>query len=319
MEREPVAVSVCCITYNQEAYIRKCLDSILAQKTDFRFELLINDDASTDATPDILREYAKAYPDIIRLTLQTENKYSQGVVILKDIVFPQASGTYLAFCEGDDFWVDDEKLQKQYDAMEREPTAAWCAHYVQCVDEQAMPMDGVTLPPAKTAFSAQTLLSCAETLEFLVRNGIQLTSYFIRRELFRGYYEQTPEFVRIAPVDDEVMVRYCAASGPMIFLPENMSCYRMKSAGSWTAENEANAPKMEQHYLAMVDTIRSFDDFTEHRYPNAIAMDLLDKEWKAASHGKHHRQMMQKKFSAYRAALPLRSRVKLLAQAILNR
>lgn len=112
-------VSVCCLAYNHSAYIRQCLDSILGQKTQFDIEVIINDDASSDNTVEIVREYAEQYPDIIKPICQVENQFSKGVNML-NYVFSMAKGKYIAICECDDYWTDPYKLQKQVDILEED-------------------------------------------------------------------------------------------------------------------------------------------------------------------------------------------------------
>lgn len=115
-------VSVCCITFNHAPYIREAMDSFLAQEADFDFEIVVHDDCSTDGTADILRSYAEAHPGRVRLILQRENIYSRGERdIFRNVVFPVARGRYLAICEGDDYWTDPRKLQKQVGYMEANP------------------------------------------------------------------------------------------------------------------------------------------------------------------------------------------------------
>jgi len=114
-------VSICCLAYNHEPYIRDCLDGFMIQQTNFDFEVLIHDDASTDKTAEIIREYEKKYPDIIKPIYQTENQYSKRVGITRVFQFPRARGKYIAMCEGDDYWTDPLKLQKQVDFLESNP------------------------------------------------------------------------------------------------------------------------------------------------------------------------------------------------------
>ena len=124
-----IMVSICCITYNQASYIRDALEGFVNQKTDFAYEVLIHDDASTDGTADIIREYADRYPDLIFPILQTENQYSKGLTNVSGTFnFPRARGKYIAMCEGDDYWTDDRKLQKQVDYLEANPGCSLCFH-----------------------------------------------------------------------------------------------------------------------------------------------------------------------------------------------
>jgi len=112
-------VSISCITYNHAPYIRQCLDGFLMQQCNFEFEVLIHDDASTDGTQEIIKEYVDKYPEIIKPIFQTQNQYSQGVRGMNaKYNFPRAKGKYIALCEGDDYWIDPLKLQKQVDFLE---------------------------------------------------------------------------------------------------------------------------------------------------------------------------------------------------------
>lgn len=122
-------VSVCCLTYNHEQYIKQCLDGILMQKTNFPFEVLIHDDASQDGTQRVIKEYEKSNPDIICPFFQTNNQYSLGKGFVGlGIMFTNARGKYIALCEGDDYWTDPMKLQKQVDFLESHPEYSMCFH-----------------------------------------------------------------------------------------------------------------------------------------------------------------------------------------------
>lgn len=118
---QPLMVSIKCITYNHEPYIRQCLEGFVMQKTNFRFEAVVHDDASTDGTADIIREYAEKYPDIIKPIYETENQYSKKDGSLGRIMDAACTGKYIAMCEGDDYWTDPLKLQKQVDILESNP------------------------------------------------------------------------------------------------------------------------------------------------------------------------------------------------------
>lgn len=117
-QNDDCAVTVCCITYNHEDYIRDALDSFLMQKTNFKFKVFVGEDCGPDGTADIVREYAKKYPDIIVPFLREQNMGAQANLI--DLC-NHATSPYIAFCEGDDYWVDEYKLQKQYDYMQSNP------------------------------------------------------------------------------------------------------------------------------------------------------------------------------------------------------
>src|SRR5690554_3228117 len=121
MDKNPVLLSICCITYNHENYISQAIEGFLAQKTSFNFEIIIHDDASTDATASIVKKYEQEHPNLIKAIYQKENQYSQGIKPWPNFVFPITRGKYIALCEGDDYWTDPYKLQKQVDFLEANP------------------------------------------------------------------------------------------------------------------------------------------------------------------------------------------------------
>lgn len=128
-------VSICCLAYNHSKYIRQALESMIHQKTDFNFEIIVLDDASTDGTQDIIREFCEKYPDIVKAVFQTENQFSKGVPIVNAIFYPRAQGKYIAYCEGDDYWTDMCKLQTQADFLDKHPEYVACSHECWEVDE----------------------------------------------------------------------------------------------------------------------------------------------------------------------------------------
>jgi len=117
----PMMVSVRCTVYNHEKYLRDCLQGFVMQKTNFPFEVIVHDDASTDNSVAIIKEYVERYPDIIKPIFEKENQYSKHDGSIRRIMDSACRGKYIAICEGDDFWTDPYKLQKQIDYMENHP------------------------------------------------------------------------------------------------------------------------------------------------------------------------------------------------------
>ena len=117
MKENKILVSIKCAVYNHEPYLRQCLDGFVMQKTNFRFEAIVHDDASTDGSAAIIREYAEKYPDIIKPIYETENQYSKHDGSVDRIMDAVCKGKYIAICEGDDYWIDPLKLQKQVDML----------------------------------------------------------------------------------------------------------------------------------------------------------------------------------------------------------
>ena len=144
--KSEVMVSVCVITFNHKDYIRKTLDGILMQNIDFPIEIIIHDDASSDGTADIIREYHNKYPDIIRPILQTENQFQKKIPAFQQHIIPLLRGKYVAHCEGDDYWTDPNKLKKQIDFLECNPDFIAVTHNVEYIDENDEPYQGYQDP-----------------------------------------------------------------------------------------------------------------------------------------------------------------------------
>ncbi len=128
MDERNVMVSIYCLAYNHEQYIRDTLEGFINQKTKFRYEVIVHDDASTDNTATIIKKYAEKYPHIIKPVLQKKNQHSQGVQIVKEILFPLLTGKYIAICEGDDYWCNCYKIQKQVEFLEEHQEYSACVH-----------------------------------------------------------------------------------------------------------------------------------------------------------------------------------------------
>jgi len=154
MSNKNVLVSISCITYNHAPYIRDCVEGFLMQKCDFEYEILIHDDASTDSTADIIREYEKKYPHLIKPIYQKENQYSKNEgSISARFNWNRAQGKYIALCEGDDYWTDPLKLQKQVDIMETDNELMAVATNSSIVDmnKNLLERNRVVIPPDNRA------------------------------------------------------------------------------------------------------------------------------------------------------------------------
>lgn len=112
-------VSTLITAYNHEIFIHECIEGFLMQKTIFPVEIIIHDDASTDRTTEIIKEYKIKNPTLFKTIFQSENQYSQKVDIYNEFLYPKTQGKYIALCEGDDYWIDPLKLQKQVDFLEK--------------------------------------------------------------------------------------------------------------------------------------------------------------------------------------------------------
>lgn len=225
-------VSVVSTTHNQQAYVRDTLDGFLAQQIDFPMEVIVADDASTDATPRIIQEYADRHPHLFRPILRSKNV---GLNVNLTGALSAARGEYIALCEGDDYWVDPLKLSKQVALLDQNPDTTVCFHPVQVVwthdrDEAEKlvhtvyrKFEEVFLPTFPPPFRAGDL--SFETL--ISRNFIQTNSVMYRR--LPRYDDISAD---VMPLDWYLHVRH-AAEGDIAMLPETMAVYRRHPRGMW--------------------------------------------------------------------------------------
>lgn len=217
-------VSIVCITYNHAQFIRQCLDGFVMQETSFPFEVLIHDDASTDGTTEIVREYVDKYSDIFIPFYEEENQWGK-LDYWKDILFPKVRGKYVALCEGDDYWTDPFKLQKQVAALEARPDVSVCFHPVTVHWEKGEEAD--TQFPEEDYRFGKAELTCEDLLE---RNFIQTNSVMYRWRFHEDDLSIIPE--RVLPEDWLIHLLH-AQKGKILFLPENMGVYRRHEGGIW--------------------------------------------------------------------------------------
>lgn len=220
---DSVLVSITCTTYNQEDYIAKALDSFLMQKTNFRFEIIVHDDASTDKTVEIIKKYESEHPDMFVCIFQDDNQYRKGISS-NEFVLPLVRGKYRAFCEGDDYWTDPLKLQKQVDYMEAHPECSMCVHAAKTISSVGLEQKNVVRPYRQNkACSTDDLLSWGEKM-FPSASMLQRTEHL----------KQLPEFYLNAPVGDLAYEVYFSLCGYIYYFDEYMSVYRKNAKGSWT-------------------------------------------------------------------------------------
>lgn len=225
-EERPLMVTIRCITYNHEPYIRQCLEGFVMQKTNFRFEAIVHDDASTDGTADIIREYAEKYPDIIKPIYETENQYSKHDGSLRKIMDAHTHGKYVAMCEGDDYWTDPLKLQKQVDFLEGNPEYSMCFtdcyHYIQISGKKEY-----------KPYTKKTIVTLIDLL--YKRNMVNTLTSLFKRELLQGYTEiYNPKW----PMGDYPLWIWMSYQGPIHRIKEITAVYRILQVSASHAKNE---------------------------------------------------------------------------------
>lgn len=294
-------VSICCATYNHEKYIRKAIESFLAQKTSFPFEILIHDDASTDGTADIICYYQKRYPNIIRPIYQNENQYSKGKKILYEFLFPKARGKYIAICEGDDYWVDQNKLQLQYKHMEEKSNCTLCFHAAIEVTT-----NGSLIREIRQYQQEQY----GQINDAILRGGgyCPTASLFFRRE----HVKKMPDFYLKAKTGDYPLQVFLASKGDIYYINKCMSAYRTGDPNSWTGRNaNLNKEAELQLRIAEISMLDGFNKYTNYRYAHTVSERKLLYEVDILIINKQYKELRNKKYIPYMRKTKLQQRLKL--------
>lgn len=280
-----IMVSIDCAAYNHEKYIADAIESFLMQKTDFKFEIIIHDDASTDGTKEIIQKYENLYPDIIKPIYQTENQDSKGVSVT-EIILKRARGKYIAVCEGDDYWTDPYKLQKQVDYMEEHPECSLCVTggtIVNALDKKLIakhrPNDGNGI------FTVHDVITGG--------GGLFLSNSMLFR---RTSVVELPQFFRNAPIGDYPLTIYLAFLGTVYYIDEQMSAYRVGVQNSWTSMHFNTIENKERHFEQLSKMLDEINEYSNYMYDESITYKknldqfnlLLDKgKFKEAKIGKY--------------------------------
>ena len=252
-------VSVVCLCYNHEKTVAQAIESVLSQQTDFPFELIVHYDASADATPDIVRIYAEAHPDIVVPVLQTENRYHT-CNLAETYIAPLLRGRYVAICEGDDYWTSPDKLAKQVSAMESDPGIAMCFHAVS----EVLP-DGETRP-----FRPLKRSGPADPGQIVRRGGMYCptVSLMVRRDIA----DLWPDFRKAADVYDYPLQALAANEGKVWYIDESLAAYRFQHENSWTARRSAETDRA--HIENETRWLSQFAEYSAHRFDREIDYHL---------------------------------------------
>lgn len=286
-------ISVVCCAYNQAEYIEKTLDSLLGQRVEVPFEIVVHDDCSTDGTREIIEHYEKQYPELIKPVYEEENQYSKGYDVFSKYGVPKCSGRYIAICEGDDFWTDEEKLQKQYDTLEKHPEADMCACRASVIsgeDEQEL----WEIRPGK-----EDRILTAE--EVILGGGRYLAtaSLFFRKSM----WDVPLEAEKIICFDYTMQIRG-ALRGGICYLDDKMVAYRNDAAGSWSVNVERNMEKRRLHLERETAFLRKLDEETQGKY-HAVITERLKAYTPFVEQLKANGEAIQKELSDAGSALYL--------------
>jgi glycosyltransferase involved in cell wall biosynthesis len=245
MSERPL-VSICCLTFNHEKYIRDAIEGFLMQKTSFPIEIIIHDDASTDNTASIIREYEEKYPDIVKPIYQKENQWSKGIKPSPNYVWPKAQGKYIALCEGDDYWTDSHKLQKQVNFLEAHPECVLCHHW----QTYAHPKEDGSFAeePAPTQNQGYLPQEVADVSDVFA-NRLRVKT---RTNFFKNVIKKYPNWLNQVAFGDVPLSMILGEYGKFGFIDEPMSVYRQTGKGV-SSDGRGQYYHTLKHYLSWIE------------------------------------------------------------------
>ncbi|MCB2295342.1 glycosyltransferase [Clostridium algoriphilum] len=251
-----ILVSINCITYNHEEYIADAIESFLMQKTDFNFKIVIGEDCSLDGTRKIIDDYIIKYPNKIKLITSDENV---GAKENSRRVHENSNGKYIALCEGDDYWTDPLKLQKQVTYMENNPNCTLCFHSADIVRANKRKTGRITRPYDKCTI--------CPTEDIIIGGG----SFCPTQSLLypKKLMDNPPEFLTSVSVGDYPLQMLVSSFGYAYYIDEIMSSYRSGVKGSWT-ETSKTREKTLKHCEEIILMLDGFDKYSNYKFTNSV-------------------------------------------------
>ena len=246
--QQTITVSICMVTYNHEPYIRQAVEGVLMQQTNFEYNLIIANDCSTDRTDEVVREILSTHPkrNLIKYTNNDKNK---GMMLNGMCAWKECNSKYIAFCDGDDYWTDSYKLQKQVDFLEVNTEYNVCCHSVIDLYETGeMHIPKIDLHTFKSNYSFEDLVDS---------NFIYSVSVIYRNTVVK----ELPGWFLDSPVGDYVLHLLHAHNSKIAYLPDIMAVYRRNKGGVWSSQNGSYKVL---RFKWLIDKLDEYFDFKYH-------------------------------------------------------
>lgn len=256
-----IMVSILCITYNHESYIRDAIEGFLMQKTNFKYEIIIHDDASIDNTAEIIKEYEQKYPGLIYGIYESQNQWSYHHPALDWIIELQkqhCKGKYIASCEGDDYWIDMQKLQLQVDYMEKHPECMMSIH------------DGLDVDCRNNTIRSKSLYAkdCViRPEEIITQRHVKVPSASM---LYRRDMLGIKNFFLQSGIGDYPCLLYCIEKGTIYYFSRIMSVYRYYHKDSWSETISQDMVARVIQLVLTIDFLRKYNQYSEKKYEYCI-------------------------------------------------
>lgn len=295
-------------THNHAPFIAQAIESVLMQKTDFPFDILLHDDASTDGTADICRTYAERYPERITLIAQSVNQYSIDRRIQSHILIPRVSAKYTAILDGDDYWTDPDKLQKQIDYLEAHPDCTLCIGGADLVD-----VDNKVIGHVRP-YETDRVVDPADMIRggggFNATNTIVMPTQLLK---------DLPEFADHVEAEDIPFQLLGALKGYAWYIADTLMAYRIAVPGSWSTRQYASA--METRIRTSRDLIalnEGYDVFSGGKYHDAFVYAIRYQEFLILTYRHKLKEAKQPPYRVYYDRLSTKRKIRLWGEKYLT-
>lgn len=303
-------ITVVVMTYNHRDYIKQTLDSILSQNINVDFDILIHDDCSDDGTYQILLDYQNKHPKLIRIIRQESRRFMVegfNMMILNHVV-PCINSKYVAYCDGDDYWIDNTKLQKQFDFMESHPDYSMCFHSAY----QLRPNNDMS---SKWFIKDEGDIGLKDLINENPGIPVATSSLFAKSEIFKNFSDWRKSY----SVEDLPLYMTAAIEGKIHRLKDIMCVYRQFSVGSWSSQNKDDVKRLIAHQYNLIKEAKFFDEQTNYRYSTLVTNHIEGCEFRIAILKHDYKIVFSKKNKRFVKRLPKKEKLSLKLQYRLPR
>ena len=298
-------ITVVVMTYNHKDYIKQALDSILSQKIDVDFDILIHDDCSDDGTHQILLDYQNNHPKKMRIIRQETRKFDteEFNMMIFNYVVPHIKSKYVAYCDGDDYWCDEFKLQKQYSFMESHPEYSMCFHCAY----QLRPNNDMS---SKWFIKEEGDIGMEDLINENPGIPVATSSLFIKSDVFKDF----PDWRKAYCVEDLPLYMNAAIYGKIHRIKDVMCVYRQFSVGSWSSQNKDNVDRLISHQANLINNVTYFNEQTNFKYKNLVVNHIEGCEFRIAMLKRDFKIIFSKKNKRFIKRMEKKERLSLKLQ-----
>ena len=262
MQDKPT-VSIIMAVYNHEAYLSHAIESVVSQKTDFPFELLIGEDHSPDNSLAISLKYQKEYPDIVHVYAREKNMESEHNIC---DLWKHARGEYIIHLEGDDYWTDDGKLQKQIDFLETHPEHSMCMSNALVLNTGTGEVKPMNTFPVEGTYSQE------EQIKAGLGSSFPATASFVFRTEF---LKDMPDFFYECGPFDYPLRQYYADRGSVYYFEKPMTVYRTAVSDSYMSRIKEDVAFYNDYTVGTIIFFEKFNDYTEQKFDHILADKII--------------------------------------------